>query len=320
MAKKPKRNKIPVPSDHASPYADCKHGRTADEICPVCDLCNHGKQWHAECAACGRDEYDNVGDTGRPSDSLRGGLACVHGVAMNAPCAKCEASAFVPAKTDTKNDPTREDGWPNTHAEWQAWLKAGDSTDTSGTGTKKYGYAGQGYQTTYLKSCYHRGEKPVISLGHVDLHAIQKSVAWTRLPDFDLVLDCSNSLAAQDRIVAPTKFQALTRYLVRPDDTIYLPWPDRGAPCVTFPFWGKLLSMIEPRADGQARLVVTCLGAHGRTGTALAALIMAHDPTITASKAVDLVRDKHCQEAVESKSQVDYLVAFEDWLKKPAKV
>lgn len=54
---------------------------------------------------------------------------------------------------------------------------------------------------------------------------------------------------------------------------------------------------------------VGCIGGHGRTGTFLAALVAVHTGN---TKAVEYVRENYCKSAVESTSQVNFLVKHYD--------
>jgi protein-tyrosine phosphatase len=59
------------------------------------------------------------------------------------------------------------------------------------------------------------------------------------------------------------------------------------------------------------RTVCCCVGGHGRTGTALAALMLATDPQITAKESINNVRKLHCENAIESDVQEKYLAQLE---------
>lgn len=67
----------------------------------------------------------------------------------------------------------------------------------------------------------------------------------------------------------------------------------------------KMIQWVIEQLDAGKRIHVGCIGGHGRTGTFLAALVarMKIDPDPIA-----WVRKHHCQKAVESESQVKFLV------------
>lgn len=97
---------------------------------------------------------------------------------------------------------------------------------------------------------------------------------------------------------------------------VRLDWADQSAPFgVTIAFWQALLNALpEGTAEEPAKVIVSCQGGHGRTGTALAALLItASEGQYGASDAARIVRSTHCKQSIESKSQMDYLLdlAFE---------
>lgn len=83
-------------------------------------------------------------------------------------------------------------------------------------------------------------------------------------------------------------------------------WPDYGVPKLKYvgaKFWTELAAFV---ASGK-KLGIFCMGGHGRTGTALAAI--AHFSGSTGDL-VKEVRAIYCQSAVESDSQIEYLKKF----------
>lgn len=82
--------------------------------------------------------------------------------------------------------------------------------------------------------------------------------------------------------------------------------PDMGIPPVGFDFWLELWNLLP-----WGRTVCCCVGGHGRTGTALAALILVGDKkNLSAAKAIELVRSRHCSKAIESQTQEKYLASI----------
>lgn len=87
--------------------------------------------------------------------------------------------------------------------------------------------------------------------------------------------------------------------------TITIEWPDYGAPPVNAGFWSKLNDLCK--ATDIHKVLFYCVGGHGRTGTALSSVLVEVCGT-TPKDAVKYVRDNYCKEAVESESQVEYLM------------
>ena len=84
-------------------------------------------------------------------------------------------------------------------------------------------------------------------------------------------------------------------------------WPDFGVPASTADLRNALAGLHERSRRGE-RVELGCLGAHGRTGTALACLaVLAGVP---ASSAVAWVRRAHCEKAVETPDQAALVASF----------
>lgn len=124
----------------------------------------------------------------------------------------------------------------------------------------------------------------------------------SRAADGSVVLNCTGD-ARRTFIELPPSMRTLAAHLPQPRVTeITLPWPDGGIPPVLASFWRAL---IEQCAATGAPLVIHCIGGHGRTGTALAAILIAY--SIPAGDAIEWVRKNHCDRAIETKAQEYYL-------------
>lgn len=82
-------------------------------------------------------------------------------------------------------------------------------------------------------------------------------------------------------------------------------WPDFGAPRDT-DYTLETLEFILNKAGEGKNVEVGCIGGHGRTGTALAAMLIMLGQD-NADEAVKWVQTKYCEHAVESKSQEEWL-------------
>ena len=87
----------------------------------------------------------------------------------------------------------------------------------------------------------------------------------------------------------------------------HIDWPDYNIPRHLPTAFEQILEALE-RAQNGENVEVGCIGAHGRTGTALAVMnvIMGAD----ADTAINHVRDNHCEHAIESKIQ-EWMI---DWV------
>jgi len=103
-------------------------------------------------------------------------------------------------------------------------------------------------------------------------------------------------------------FSALRKYFEMPFEELQVPWPDFDIPKIKIEFWGALHKYIKKRK--WKRVCFHCQGGHGRTGTALAAMLVAN-AGYSPLEAVEWVRESHCEESVESPSQCEYLLEID---------
>jgi hypothetical protein len=89
-----------------------------------------------------------------------------------------------------------------------------------------------------------------------------------------------------------------------------LDWPDFGVPDDVAVLRSALASLLDLARTG-AVVELGCVGAHGRTGTALACLaVLASGGDLPASEAVAWVRSAYCSRAVETAAQEAFVAAF----------
>lgn len=80
----------------------------------------------------------------------------------------------------------------------------------------------------------------------------------------------------------------------------HVDWPDFGVPADPAALVTALRSLLD-RARGGARVELGCLGAHGRTGTALATLAVLTG--LPPTDAIPWTRTTYCPEAIETPGQ-----------------
>lgn len=68
----------------------------------------------------------------------------------------------------------------------------------------------------------------------------------------------------------------------------------------------KMIEWCADQLDDGKKIHVGCIGGHGRTGTFLAALVSLYEDLT--DDPIKWVRENHCKKAVESKSQIKFLV------------
>ena len=94
-------------------------------------------------------------------------------------------------------------------------------------------------------------------------------------------------------------------------NTVRVTWPDYGVPSVHYQFWKTLWSCLADDSIPEGRVVLCCIGGHGRTGTGLASLYLTQPlnkkKRASPTQAIDFIRIHHCGNAIESPSQEKYL-------------
>ena len=94
----------------------------------------------------------------------------------------------------------------------------------------------------------------------------------------------------------------------RRSKTVLYPWPDRGVPNDAAQLRQALRWLLRQAAEGR-RIEIGCAGGHGRTGTALAALMVLQGASV--HDAVRLVRRTYCEDAIETRAQVELLPSLD---------
>lgn len=96
-------------------------------------------------------------------------------------------------------------------------------------------------------------------------------------------------------------------------EEIMIPCPDYGTPNIKLSFWEALFDYIKK--EKFETVCIHCELGHGRTGTALSSIIIAN-LGLPADEAVDIVRRKYCEDAVETFEQAEYLQEIDEFYNK----
>lgn len=91
----------------------------------------------------------------------------------------------------------------------------------------------------------------------------------------------------------------------QPEEWMAIKWPDMSSPNINLVgFWNGLHE--NAKARGITKVIFYCFGGHGRTGSALASILV-ECVDYTPEEAIAIIRKVYCEEAVETKSQEAYL-------------
>lgn len=97
-------------------------------------------------------------------------------------------------------------------------------------------------------------------------------------------------------------FSKYTKNKIAQKRIIYLDWEDGDIIDLDRDFWIALIEWIKQLQN--KKILFSCLGGHGRTGTALAILAGLH---FKVEHPITFIRQIYCKNAVETHSQVDYV-------------
>ena len=127
----------------------------------------------------------------------------------------------------------------------------------------------------------------------------------------DVLVNCaSHSWSHDDGTVSVYggDFEGLNKYLGSGIETLGVKWSDGGKPPVPGSFFRGVIETVKARGGG--KVVFACVGGHGRTGTALAATLLANGVFDKAADAIRFVRKEHCYKACETAVQLEWLCAL----------
>ena len=148
-----------------------------------------------------------------------------------------------------------------------------------------------------VKYCRHT-PKQVKRIDGIAYSGASQSGAW------EFTGDLMINFTRDSYIPSVMKIPELAKYVSINFEEIMVPWLDFGRPNVENEFWKALHEYVFQKEYKQ--VCFHCEGGHGRTGTALCAMLIANCG-VSALDAVGHVRSIYCDEAVETWEQSTYL-------------
>lgn len=210
-------------------------------------------------------------------------------------CTRCGATEKVRKLTGIINGRMVPLGSPGSHAECY------DLGECKKSGWEEH-KGGWGEYTVF--KCRHEAIE-AFSIGGISFYGGSETKVQDQVfdPEEWLVVSLLGS-AKKEHVWTRNKAwtQALSRY--DGGTSIVIDWSDMSAPPVRYGFWAALYALAKK--EKFKNVLFYCIGGHGRTGTALSSTLI-ECADMSAKDAVDLVRKTYCKEAVESKSQAEYL-------------
>jgi hypothetical protein len=158
------------------------------------------------------------------------------------------------------------------------------------------------YTTTSYAHCKHKPQEVLKSENEGwSIWAGRKWDCEDNLNDFDIVLNLSGTRVSKRHeipIKSLKKWESKEKYT-----EICLDWPDRGIVSLPKQWWSDLLNHLKQH---KLKMLVFCVGGHGRTGTAISSLLVTAFG-YTPKEATEWVWGNYCDEAVETNSQIQYV-------------
>lgn len=166
----------------------------------------------------------------------------------------------------------------------------------------------------FVPQCRHWRQKFVLEGGvHVFASAwmdkpmlgdVSKKVGFKGLPDIGFYLD--SRWASGSLLVSPGFTATFARKSIQPRIVLY-PWEDWGVP-ENPKLFVRVVRWVLAQVKKGTVVEVACMGGHGRTGTALATILVIQG--FEARAAIRRVRRSYCEEAIESDKQLAFLRAL----------
>jgi hypothetical protein len=162
------------------------------------------------------------------------------------------------------------------------------------------GYASYSGGGTF-NSCTHLPQH-IINGDGWGVWAGKKEDCRTKAKDYDIILNLTFTSIKEPHIIPIPEMEEFEEYNCQFKE-IQLDWPDYGVVNLPLDFWVKLLKYLE---ENQLKMLVFCLGGHGRTGTALA-IMMCLSLDYTPKQAIAWINRHYCSSAVETLGQEQYV-------------
>ena len=171
------------------------------------------------------------------------------------------------------------------------------------------------YQPYLTKTCDHNMDEFKLRTGSIYISAVRNKVKAKDA--FKPTHGCYMDMGwMKERFLSSATVKLPTLNLLKDKDNLeqqvlHIRWPDRDIIPVN-DLHTAVVFCHGTVADNSKVLEIGCHGAHGRTGTLLAAIIVYQGAT--AEEAIDQVRSEHCSHAIETKSQEMLIKEYQNYI------
>ena len=165
------------------------------------------------------------------------------------------------------------------------------------------------YQPYLTKTCDHNMDEFKLRTGYIYISAVRNKVKAKDA--FKPTHGCYMDMGWMKERFLTTAGVNLLPYGLLEQEAVHIKWPDRDIIPVNY-LHTAVVFCHGTVADNSKVLEIGWHGAHGRTGTLLAAIIVYQGAT--AEEAIDQVRSEHCSHAIETKSQEMLIKEYQNYI------
>lgn len=154
------------------------------------------------------------------------------------------------------------------------------------------------------KSCTHNAQHVIAGRGW-GVYAGKKDNVKDSAHKFDVVMNLTWASIKEKHDIPIPELKKWEDYHCSYKE-IRIDWPDYGVTYLPRLFWEELIAYLQ---KNKKKMLVFCLGGHGRTGTAVACMMVV-GLGYTDKQAINWVRRHYCSSAIESIAQENYIKAI----------
>jgi hypothetical protein len=159
----------------------------------------------------------------------------------------------------------------------------------------------KGFEQRKSLKCYHAPQQVIAGKGW-GVWAGTKAGCIETANKYDVIMNLTFSSIKECHSIPIPELKKWESYS-SPFIELQMEWPDCGIIRLPRAFWEELVVYLE---TNHSKLLIFCQGGHGRTGTAIACL-MVTALDYTAKQAIAWIRKNYCSSAIESVSQENYI-------------
>jgi len=159
----------------------------------------------------------------------------------------------------------------------------------------------------------HEYPKAVFSIDGLEIWGSAKDkLNEAGLNEQDLIINCTGITFTSTPFVKAIPEWMKLNYSTKTPDQILLDWSDFSPPprSIGIGFWQSIIA--QAKTEKKKRVICCCTAGHGRTGTALAALLYSSAPANydNSMEVVRFIKKVYCPEAIETDGQKNYIAGM----------